>query len=93
VAVVSGLASGFAVTKLASDRSEGPPDWPRSGTSYGYGPRSAERAIFNIVGSTGIRVGRLRRANNFEGGNSREARPETSHVRQRALRSPLSSEG
>jgi hypothetical protein len=39
-------------------------------------PRAAERAIFNIVGSKSAHVGRLQRADNVEGGNSRERRSE-----------------
>ena len=34
-------------------------------------------AIFNIVGLIDVHVGRISRANNVEGGNSREARSET----------------
>ncbi len=41
-----------------------------------YGPRAAERAIFNIVGPITFDVGSVSRANNVEGGNSREARSE-----------------
>jgi len=42
----------------------------------GNGPRAAERAIFNIVGFTTKHVGEILRANNVEGGNSREASAE-----------------
>ncbi len=35
--------------------------------------RAAERAIFNIVGGSNIPAGRTTRANNVEGGSSREA--------------------
>jgi len=38
--------------------------------------RAAERVIFNIVGRFSLHVGKISRANNVEGGNSREARPE-----------------
>ncbi len=45
-------------------------------------------AIFNIVGPTDIRVGRMPRANNVEGGSSREARTE----RQRTVEAPLKAQ-
>ena len=47
------------------------------GSAWGNGPRAAERAIFNIVGLITVHFGTIFRANNVEGGNSREARRET----------------
>ncbi len=49
---------------------------PSAGSARGNEPRAAERAIFNIVGSITLNAGWVSRANNVEGGNSREARSE-----------------
>ena len=54
----------------------------RSGRAFGYEPRAAERAIFNIVGRIIVHVGGISRANNVQGGNSREASSETCSVRR-----------
>ncbi len=53
-----------------------------SGSAFGNVPRAAERAIFNIVGRIVVHVGRISRANNVEGGNSREAPSDTCRVRR-----------
>jgi hypothetical protein len=44
--------------------------------TFGNESRATERAIFKIVGPTSIPVGKATRANNVEGGDSREARSE-----------------
>ena len=48
-----------------------------SGIAFGNESPAAERAIFNSVGRIGLEVGRMSRAKNVAGGNSREARSDT----------------
>ena len=54
---------------------------PVGGLRLTIRPACGGGAIFNIVGRTSIPVGRVLRANNVEGGSSREARSETDRGR------------
>ncbi len=60
-----------------SQKRRKPAHHPRKRASCGGG------AIFNIVGHTDIHAGRMLRANNVEGGSSREPRADTCRVRRR----------
>ena len=77
--------------KAGAARTSGNGNSHLTGSACGNESRAAERAIFNIVGPITLDVGWISRANNVEGGNSREARSESrvlSNIRKQTTSTP-----